>query len=178
MATDDQAKQALARAQTALHSIYGRDHAAATALWGDLQAWAKSGDKPLIGHAPSPTHALLDAHAVLQALQAKGGQDAADAAAIAAVLALPAAQIIKAGGFAPPSQNPKTVSQSFTDSAKATVDDIGIGAFLAALVNPHTWLRVAEVGIGVLLLAVGVAKLTNVVPAATKIARTVGKLPI
>lgn len=49
---------------------------------------------------------------------------------------------------------------------------------LAGLFQANIWLRVAEVGIGILLLAVGLAKLTDAVPAATKIASTVGKLPI
>ena len=49
---------------------------------------------------------------------------------------------------------------------------------LAGLFQANIWLRVAEVGIGILLVAVGVAKLTNAIPAATKIAKTVGKLPI
>jgi hypothetical protein len=61
-------------------------------------------------------------------------------------------------------------------AAEAAVPSIT--GFLSALVNPHTWLRVAEVGIGVLLVAVGVAKLTNAIPIATKLAGTVGKMPI
>lgn len=34
-----------------------------------------------------------------------------------------------------------------------------IGSFFSALVDPNTWLRVAEIGLGVLLIAVGLAKL-------------------
>lgn len=49
---------------------------------------------------------------------------------------------------------------------------------LGGLFQANLWLRVAEVGLGLLLVAVGVAKLTNAVPAATKIATSVGKLPI
>lgn len=49
---------------------------------------------------------------------------------------------------------------------------------LAGLFQANIWLRVAEVGIGVLLVAVGIAKLTNAIPAATKLAGAVGKLPI
>lgn len=49
---------------------------------------------------------------------------------------------------------------------------------LAGLFQANIWLRVAEVGIGVLLLAVGIAKLTNAVPIASKIAGGVSKMPI
>jgi hypothetical protein len=41
---------------------------------------------------------------------------------------------------------------------------------IAGLFQAHIWLRVGEVVLGLLLLAVGVAKLTNAVPIATKIA--------
>lgn len=44
------------------------------------------------------------------------------------------------------------------DLAKGAVD---VGGFLSALTNKNTWLRVAEVSIGVLLLVVGLVKLTN-----------------
>ena len=49
---------------------------------------------------------------------------------------------------------------------------------LAGLFQAHIWLRVAEVGLGVILIAVGVAKLTNAVPIATKVAGAVAKMPI
>lgn len=48
-----------------------------------------------------------------------------------------------------------------------------IGDFFSRLTNANTWLRLGEVVLGVLLIAVGVAKMTNAVPAATKIARAV-----
>lgn len=47
---------------------------------------------------------------------------------------------------------------------------IQIPDFLAALTSKALWLRVAEVVLGLLLVAVGVAKLTNAVPIATKLA--------
>jgi hypothetical protein len=47
------------------------------------------------------------------------------------------------------------------------------GAVLAPLFQAHLWLRVVEVGLGLVLIAVGVAKLTNALPAATKIAKMV-----
>lgn len=49
---------------------------------------------------------------------------------------------------------------------------------LAGLFQANIWLRVAEVGIGILLVAVGIAKLTNAVGIANKVAGAVGKLPI
>lgn len=48
-----------------------------------------------------------------------------------------------------------------------------IGDFFVRLTDPHTWIRVGEVLIGVLLLAVGIASMTNSIPAATKIAKMV-----
>lgn len=44
---------------------------------------------------------------------------------------------------------------------------------IGALFQAHIWIRVGEVALGLILIAVGVAKLTNAVPIATKIARHV-----
>jgi cell wall-associated NlpC family hydrolase len=44
--------------------------------------------------------------------------------------------------------------------------------FIGALLNPNTWLRIGEVALGMMLIAVGTAKLTNAVPVATKVAKT------
>lgn len=63
-------------------------------------------------------------------------------------------------------------------AAGAAVDAVKSLNPLAGLFQAHIWLRVAEVGIGVLLVAVGVAKLTNAIPIATKVAGAVGKMPI
>lgn len=69
--------------------------------------------------------------------------------------------------------------QDAVDAAKGAVDAAVNGLNpLSGLFQANIWLRVAEVGIGILLLAVGIAKLTNALPAATKIAGAVGKLPI
>lgn len=46
-------------------------------------------------------------------------------------------------------------------------------SFFAALMNPNTWLRIGEVTLGLILIAVGTAKLTNAVPVANKIAKVV-----
>jgi hypothetical protein len=45
--------------------------------------------------------------------------------------------------------------------------------FLSELSNPHLWMRVGEVVLGLLLIAVGIAELTDAVPVATKIATMV-----
>lgn len=42
---------------------------------------------------------------------------------------------------------------------------------LGGLFQKNLWLRVAEVGLGLLLITVGLAKLTNAIPIATKIAK-------
>jgi hypothetical protein len=169
MATQQEAQQTLNAAQAALHSIYGRDKPTATKLYNDLETWARTGHKPLIGSRPAPVGSLLEANAILIGLTAKGGQDATDAKAILLVLQLPASQVIGLGGFAPASVNPKSVSKSFATSAKAAVGSLNP---LGGLFQSNLWLRVAEVVIGVLLLGVGIAKLTNAVPIATKLAKT------
>jgi hypothetical protein len=72
----------------------------------------------------------------------------------------------------------KILGESRTDGSKTPeggiggqiVNGISLSGFLSALTNPNTWLRVAEVGLGVILLAVGLAHLTGAVPAATKVA--------
>lgn len=48
-----------------------------------------------------------------------------------------------------------------------------IGDFFARLTEANTWLRVGEVTLGVILISIGIAKMTNAVPVATKIAKTV-----
>lgn len=52
------------------------------------------------------------------------------------------------------------------------------GQFLSALTNPHTWVRVAEVGIGIALLIVGVIKLTpkSVIRGSESIAKVAASL--
>lgn len=49
----------------------------------------------------------------------------------------------------------------------------GIADFLSRLTQKNTWVRVAEVAIGIILIAVGVARMTHAVPIATKIAGAV-----
>lgn len=47
--------------------------------------------------------------------------------------------------------------------------------FLGNLANANTWIRVGEVLLGLILIAIGVAELTHAVPIATSIAKTAGK---
>jgi hypothetical protein len=53
----------------------------------------------------------------------------------------------------------------------AGVKGVDVGGFLSALANPNTWLRVGEVALGLILIAVGLAKMTSAIPAVNKIAR-------
>lgn len=48
-----------------------------------------------------------------------------------------------------------------------------LGSIFAVFQSGSLWIRVAEVALGLLLIAVGVAKLTNAVPIATKVAKYV-----
>jgi len=50
----------------------------------------------------------------------------------------------------------------------------GITDFLTRLTEASTWIRVGEVVLGLILIAVGVARITHAVPIATKIAKTAG----
>jgi len=46
-----------------------------------------------------------------------------------------------------------------------------VGDFFSRLTSANTWLRIGEGLLGVVLIAVGIARITNAVPIATKIAR-------
>jgi hypothetical protein len=48
-----------------------------------------------------------------------------------------------------------------------------VGDFFSRLTNPNTWLRIGEVLLGIVLIAVGLAKMTHAVPIATAIAAKV-----
>lgn len=53
-----------------------------------------------------------------------------------------------------------------------------IGDFFGRLTEGSTWVRVGEVVLGLILLAVGVARITHAVPAATRLAKTVGAVSL
>ncbi len=64
--------------------------------------------------------------------------------------------------------------------AGAVVDSSPLGSwqqsltnFLGALTNGNTWIRLAEGVLGVVLIAIGLARITHAVPIATKIAGAV-----
>jgi len=60
------------------------------------------------------------------------------------------------------------------DAAANATGLSAVGDFFGRLGQANTWIRVAEVILGVVLLAVGIARITHAVPAATRIARTAG----
>ena len=60
------------------------------------------------------------------------------------------------------------------NNAKNVASAVGSLNPLGALFQKAIWLRVAEVGLGIILLAIGIAKLTNAVPIATKIGLAAG----
>lgn len=49
-----------------------------------------------------------------------------------------------------------------------------VKSFISALMNPNTWLRIGETTLGIILIAVGTARLTHAFPAATRISHAVG----
>lgn len=53
-----------------------------------------------------------------------------------------------------------------------------IGDFFSRLGQANTWLRVGEVALGLILVAVGVARITHAVPIATSIAKTAGAVAV
>jgi hypothetical protein len=53
-----------------------------------------------------------------------------------------------------------------------------IGDFFGLLKQPATWIRIGQITVGVILLAVGIARITHAVPVATRVAKTVGAAAI
>jgi hypothetical protein len=66
-----------------------------------------------------------------------------------------------------PQQQVKNVPGQLYSATTAVPD------FLSRLTSGALWIRVAEVAVGLLLIAVGIAELTKAVPLATKIASVV-----
>lgn len=48
-----------------------------------------------------------------------------------------------------------------------------VGDFFQRLTQANTWIRIGEVILGIILLGVGIASMTNAIPAATKVAKMV-----
>jgi hypothetical protein len=61
-----------------------------------------------------------------------------------------------------------------TEAGVLNLYQSGILGFLGRLSDGNLWLRVGEGVLGIVLIAIGVAKLTNAVPVATKIAAKIG----
>jgi hypothetical protein len=88
---------------------------------------------------------------------------------------------VKANGWPAPNQgfaNPVTDAENQAGAtAKASASTLtglpAIGDFFQRLSQASTWERVGEVVLGVILIAVGLAKMTHVVPVATAIASKV-----
>lgn len=77
--------------------------------------------------------------------------------------------ILAAAGGAVAGTNTGVIGQA----QQAVGGTAGITDFLGRLTQAATWLRVAEVALGLVLIAVGLARITHAVPIATKIAGAV-----
>jgi hypothetical protein len=62
--------------------------------------------------------------------------------------------------------------------AATTSLNLPFSGVLSGLFQANIWLRVGEVVLGLVLIAVGIARLTTSVPAATKIAKSVGTVAL
>lgn len=82
-------------------------------------------------------------------------------------------------GKAPTSQGlskavPQAIAGGVAQAAGASLTGLtALGDFASRLSQAHTWERVAEVLLGVVLIAVGLARMTHAVPLATAIASKV-----
>lgn len=82
------------------------------------------------------------------------------------------AEALKAQNPQPSPENPVApVVQGVENSVPGLSQ---IGTFFSDLSQASTWVRVAEVLAGLVLIAVGVARITHAVPIATKVAKAVG----
>jgi hypothetical protein len=91
-----------------------------------------------------------------------------EASALVADYRAAVAQQSQPGGKNANILNPATAANAVATQATGTLTD-----FLSRLSRGSTWIRVAEVALGLVLIAVGVAKMTSAVPAATKLAKAV-----
>jgi hypothetical protein len=124
-------------------------------------------------------------HVILQAGDAAGADAAVQAQEPAGTVIVntlgPYATQADAAAYA---SNPATSPTGTTTSGAATnfsglVPNLGgliskASGFFDDLTNAHFWVRVGQVVLGLILIAVGVAELTHAVPIATKVAKTVG----
>lgn len=74
-----------------------------------------------------------------------------------------------------PSKIGKGIGDTIDSVGKAITSPLtgiaAIGDFFQRLTQASTWLRILEIGIGIMLTAVGIASMTHAIPAATKIAK-------
>jgi hypothetical protein len=64
-------------------------------------------------------------------------------------------------------------------AASSTVPGLSqIGGFFSRLSQANTWIRLGEVLLGLVLIAIGLARMTNAIPLATKVAKAAGTAAI
>jgi hypothetical protein len=69
-------------------------------------------------------------------------------------------------------------NQTVSGSVKAGVSSLNPLSGIASFFQANIWIRVGEVVLGLILIAIGVAQLTHAVPAATKVAKKVGAVAL
>lgn len=70
--------------------------------------------------------------------------------------------------------NPATAAKAAVTGAAASIPGVQqIGDFFSTLAEGNTWIRIAEGLLGIVLIAIGLARITHAVPIATKIAGAV-----
>lgn len=92
-----------------------------------------------------------------------------------ATFAQAAAEALKEvpGGATPTGSQSQGLSQAIPNVAGAAASGIS-QSILGPLFQANIWIRVGEVVLGLVILAVGLARITHAVPVATKIATAVG----
>lgn len=69
----------------------------------------------------------------------------------------------------------KAAAKAAGEAAAGAIPGVAqIGDFFGSLGQANTWVRVAQVALGLILIAVGLARITSAVPVATQIAKTAG----
>lgn len=85
------------------------------------------------------------------------------------------AAVKKNGWPTPTTSVPKGLEQAGQQAVNNAVPGLSqIGTFFSDLSQASTWIRVGQVLAGLILIAVGVARITHAVPIATKVAKAVG----
>ena len=79
----------------------------------------------------------------------------------------------KANGGGPPPGKPASATGGITSLGGGSGSLLSSSNPLAALFQANIWIRVGQVALGLLLIAIGTAQLTHAVPIATTIAKAV-----